>query len=113
MAAQADTVSGRTDRSRRRFFGGVAAIFLVTSAASTYGLVALVHYIPRTVVMATGSEGGGYSEFGEQYRVIAARQGVDMTVVQTSGSIKVRVSSTLAAFWRTHWAWPLTTVRAA
>jgi hypothetical protein len=72
MATEADTVSGRAELSRRHFFVGVAAILLFALAAGIYGLVALAHHIPRTVVMATGSEDGGYSGLGEQYRVIAA-----------------------------------------
>jgi hypothetical protein len=84
MATQADTLSARAGQwSRRRFFVAAAVILLFALAAGIYGLVALVHHIPRTVVMATGSEGGGYSGLGAQYRKIAAPQGVELTVVQT------------------------------
>jgi TRAP-type uncharacterized transport system substrate-binding protein len=38
--------------------------------------------------MATGAAGGGYSEFGERYREILARQGVRLGVHGISGSVE-------------------------
>jgi TRAP transporter TAXI family solute receptor len=38
--------------------------------------------------MATGAEGGGYAELGERYKPLLARQGVDLTVLPTPGSIE-------------------------
>ncbi|MGO8920181.1 MAG: TAXI family TRAP transporter solute-binding subunit [Stellaceae bacterium] len=44
--------------------------------------------MPRVVVMATGAAGGAYSEYGERYREIFARQGVTLTLLHSRGSIE-------------------------
>ena len=41
---------------------------------------------PRTIVMATGSPGGAYFDFGERYRAALASAGVEVRVVPTAGS---------------------------
>jgi len=43
---------------------------------------------PRVVVMATGTEGGAYSEIGKRYREILARAGVELRLRQTGGSVE-------------------------
>jgi len=43
---------------------------------------------PRTVVMATGPQGGAFAEFGVRYRQILQRVGVDLQVVQTAGGVE-------------------------
>jgi TRAP transporter TAXI family solute receptor len=66
-----------------------AAVLFLILAAAAFGAVVLYYpIIPRVVVMATGAEGGAYSAFGERYREIAARQGVDITVLHTRGSVE-------------------------
>jgi TRAP-type uncharacterized transport system substrate-binding protein len=43
---------------------------------------------PRTMVMATGVEGGANYELGIQYREILAREGVELQLQQTTGSLE-------------------------
>ncbi len=43
---------------------------------------------PRHVVMATGSAVGAYDSIGQAYRVLLAREGIDLELVQTSGSVE-------------------------
>jgi len=44
--------------------------------------------VPRLIVMATGTEGGAYAEFGAQYQKFFAREGVHLTVLHTGGSVE-------------------------
>src|SRR5215510_925877 len=43
---------------------------------------------PRTIVMATGPEGGAYHEFGRRYRELLARDGVTLRLRPTSGALE-------------------------
>jgi TRAP-type uncharacterized transport system substrate-binding protein len=43
---------------------------------------------PRTIVMATGIEGGANYELGIRYREILAREGVELQLQQTTGSLE-------------------------
>jgi TRAP transporter TAXI family solute receptor len=43
---------------------------------------------PRSVVMATGAEGGANYELGSRYREILAKEGVTLQLVPTSGSME-------------------------
>src|SRR6185369_16415722 len=43
---------------------------------------------PRTIVMATGAEGGAYFELGKRYRELLARDGIDVKLVPTGGAIE-------------------------
>ena len=38
--------------------------------------------------MATGPEGGGYYEIGRQYQELLARNGVELRLVATAGSLE-------------------------
>ena len=42
---------------------------------------------PRTVTMMTGAPGGGYAMFGELYRAALAREGIDLILLPSAGSI--------------------------
>ena len=42
---------------------------------------------PRTVMMATGTPGSAYAEFGERYRGLLARHGVTLQLVPTNGAV--------------------------
>ena len=42
---------------------------------------------PRTVVMATGPDGGAYAQFGEAYREYFAENGIELKLVETAGSL--------------------------
>ena len=63
-------------------FAGVAAIFL---AAGIYIFETLP---PRTVVMATGAEGGANHELGIRYRDILAQSGVKLQLLPTAGGLE-------------------------
>jgi TRAP-type uncharacterized transport system substrate-binding protein len=43
---------------------------------------------PHRIVMATGPEGGTYYEVGKRYRAVLAREGVDVQLVPTPGSVE-------------------------
>ena len=42
---------------------------------------------PRTIVMATGAEGGAYHEMGIRYREILAQKGVELQLLPTTGAL--------------------------
>lgn len=42
---------------------------------------------PGRLVLATGSDGGAYSKFGERYRAILARERIDLVLQPTAGSV--------------------------
>jgi TRAP transporter TAXI family solute receptor len=61
----------------------------VTVAVLVVAAVVLFRTMPpRTIVMATGAEGGAYAEVGRQYRDILARAGVQLRLVNTSGALE-------------------------
>jgi TRAP transporter TAXI family solute receptor len=75
--------------AQRLLLVGAAIIALVALALGIFAVTAFVHPIlPRKLTMATGAAGGGYYEFGDRYKPILAQQGVDLTVLQTAGSIE-------------------------
>lgn len=43
---------------------------------------------PRTVTMVTGEPGGAYAHFAEHYRAALAREGIDLVLVPSSGSVE-------------------------
>jgi TRAP-type uncharacterized transport system substrate-binding protein len=43
---------------------------------------------PRHVVMTTGPDGGAFREFGEKYRVALAKEGIDLKLVPSLGSVE-------------------------
>ncbi len=43
---------------------------------------------PKTLIMATGMEGGSYAVFGEHYRQLLARDGIDVVLRPTSGAVE-------------------------
>jgi TRAP-type uncharacterized transport system substrate-binding protein len=61
---------------------GVVAIFL---AASVFIMETLP---PRTVVMATGAEGGANHKMGVRYRELLAQSGVTLRLLPTSGGLE-------------------------
>ena len=61
---------------------GVAAVFL---AACVYIVETLP---PRTVVMATGAEGGANYKLGVRYREILAQSGVTLQLLPTAGGLE-------------------------
>jgi len=43
---------------------------------------------PRILTMATGPEGGAYSEFGKRYQEILARDGIELRLLPTAGALE-------------------------
>ena len=62
-----------------------AAILAILLAAGAYIVATLP---PRSIVMATGPEGGANYELGARYRQILAKSGVDLKLAPTSGSLE-------------------------
>src|SRR6516164_8247016 len=66
-------------------FFSLAAILAILLAAGSYVVATLP---PRTIVLATGTEGGANYELGGRYREILARSGVELKLLPTSGSLE-------------------------
>lgn len=75
----------RTWRERARIFGPAALLSLLA-------LVVTYHFVqpapPHHIIFATGQEGGAYYLFGLRYQALLAREGIDVTVRPTSGSVE-------------------------
>jgi uncharacterized protein len=73
-------------RAWRERIGVFAPAILLSIAA----LALAYHFVqpapPRHIVIATGSEDGAYYAYGQRYRRLLAREGVDATLRVTSGS---------------------------
>ena len=63
----------------------IAGAIVIFFAASVYIVETLP---PRTVVMATGAEGGANHELGIRYRDILAKAGVKLQLLPTAGSLE-------------------------
>jgi TRAP-type uncharacterized transport system substrate-binding protein len=68
---------------------------LVMIALVLFALISIVmvyHFVqpapPNTLVMTTGFEGGAYSNFGERYRQILAREKIHLELIPSSGSVE-------------------------
>jgi TRAP-type uncharacterized transport system substrate-binding protein len=57
----------------------IAGIVAILLGASVFIVETLP---PRTIVMATGAEGGAYHELGIRYREILAQAGVNLQLLQ-------------------------------
>jgi len=69
----------------RRVLIAVAAVLI---AGGLFAAVALIDPLPpRTVVMATGAQGGAYAEAGRRYQAVLARSGVHLDLRSTNGSL--------------------------
>jgi TRAP-type uncharacterized transport system substrate-binding protein len=64
-----------------------AAVVLLTAGA-WWAFAAFVPGPPRRVTMATGPQGSAYAAFGERYRSILARSGVDLRPRATAGALE-------------------------
>jgi uncharacterized protein len=75
----------RTWRERARIFAPAALLSLLA-------LIVTYHFVqpapPRHIIFATGQEGGAYFLFGQRYQAMLAREGIDVAVRPTSGSIE-------------------------
>jgi len=43
---------------------------------------------PRSITIATGSESGAYYAFAQQYKALLAKEGIELTILNTQGSIE-------------------------
>lgn len=70
----------------------LALTVLATLAGLALAFWMLFHHVrpapPRTVTMVTGAPGGAYALYGERYRQALAREGIDLVLRQSSGSIE-------------------------
>src|SRR5262245_31218743 len=64
------------------------AIAVTAVAVAVAAVIVFRTMPPRVVVMATGTEGGAYHEFGRRYRAILADAGVELQLRQTGGSVE-------------------------
>ena len=63
----------------------VTAILAILVAAGVFVVVTLP---PRTIVMATGPEGGGNYHLADRYREFLAKSGVELKLMPTAGSLE-------------------------
>jgi TRAP-type uncharacterized transport system substrate-binding protein len=61
---------------------GVLAIALIGGT-----LVIMGPAPPRSMTMSTGADGGAYQMFGERYRALMARHGIDLRLATSNGSV--------------------------
>jgi len=77
--------NARTWRERARIFGPATLLSLAA-------MIVTYHFVqpapPQHIVLATGQEGGAYYLFGLHYQALLAREGIDVTVRPTSGSVE-------------------------
>ena len=66
----------------------IFVILLVVMFLSWMGYRFLQPFPPKTLVLATGMEGGSYSAFGELYRQVLARYGIHVVLRPTSGAVE-------------------------
>jgi TRAP transporter TAXI family solute receptor len=79
----------RRSRRRRTVVFVVAALIVAVAAAAVWTLLTSKSlFPPRTLVMATGPEGGAKQELGEHYRAILARAGLDLRLLPTAGGVE-------------------------
>jgi TRAP transporter TAXI family solute receptor len=67
---------------------GIATIILVIAAVVALLTASLAVFPGRTLVMATGPEGDAYAVMAERFREVLARDGVDLKLRRTNGSIE-------------------------
>ncbi len=75
----------RLDASLLRAALGPGLLIASAAAAAVYALDLIP---PRTLTFAAGRPGGGYHAMAERYRTILARDGIEMIVLDTPGSVE-------------------------
>ncbi len=79
-------------QERRKPFRDFLSIYGVVVLLTIAGFVLAWQFVepapPKHLVMATGSADGAYYRFGLQYREILARHGIELELLETSGSIE-------------------------
>jgi TRAP transporter TAXI family solute receptor len=74
--------------SLRELIIAIAPLALITIAAFWIAYQFVKPAPPKRLAMTTGAEGGAYRAFAERYREILARDGIDLEVRPSSGSIE-------------------------
>jgi TRAP-type uncharacterized transport system substrate-binding protein len=75
--------------AHRRFVWAMSLVAIAIFAAAVWAAFVLLEPTPpRTVVMSTGSPGSAYVEFGERYREILAREGIELRLLSSAGAIE-------------------------
>src|SRR5262249_59289869 len=64
------------------------AIAVTAAVVACAALGMLWNMPPRSIVMATGPQGGTYYEIGERYRAALAEAGVEVRLMPTAGSVE-------------------------
>lgn len=86
MPGEKPTMRGQLRNWLERIgFFGPAVVLTVAAFAIAYHFVQPAP--PRHIVMATGSKDGVYYYYGRMYRDLMARQGIEVTLLETAGSI--------------------------
>jgi len=76
-------------RRRGRWALAAAIVGLAVAAAAAWMLLSSKSiFPPKTLVMATGPEGGASQELGARYRTVLARAGVAVQLVPTAGAVE-------------------------
>ena len=73
---------------RGHFIIAVLAVAALIIALLWVAIAALSPMPPKTVTMVTGPEGGAYYEVGKRYRELLARQGIELQLLPTAGSVE-------------------------
>jgi TRAP-type uncharacterized transport system substrate-binding protein len=76
------------DFSRRDLLLIVGPVIVILGLGLWLAAVLVKPAPPRRVVLATGPEAAGYSEFGQRYRAILARDGITLELRATEGSVE-------------------------
>ena len=72
----------------RGWFIMIFAILLLLVFLSWMSYRFLEPFPPKTLIMATGREGGSNGAFGELYRQVLARDGIHVELLPTSGALE-------------------------
>jgi TRAP-type uncharacterized transport system substrate-binding protein len=81
--------SGRRENAMSFTGKFTVGLGLAVAAVTAATLVALPRLLPpRSIVMATGPQGGTYAELGPRYRDALARAGVEVRLLTTAGGVE-------------------------
>jgi TRAP-type uncharacterized transport system substrate-binding protein len=78
----------RKPRLSRRRLAAIAALSLIGLAAVGWAVAGRNALPPRSIVMATGPEGGAYAALALRYREALARHGLELELRPTQGDLE-------------------------
>jgi len=89
------TVSTGSNRKKKRFLRGLLSQFAIVGPAIALviaGFFVAYQFVapapPTRVVMTTGSAAGAYNAFGKQYAKAFAKEGIELALRQSAGSLE-------------------------